>query len=130
MDPAKQGSYTFGRALLASGVISRLREEQSVTIFAPADEAFKKLPAGEWQAVLDDPQRLTQVIEYHIVEGKWTTGNLPQVTSLTTLQGSSLTIREEDAKRFTINGAFILVPDYQIKRLILHTIDTVLMPPP
>lgn len=123
------GISTFGRALLASGVITRLREEQSVTIFAPGDEAFKKLPAGQWQAILDDPQRLTQVIEYHIVEGKWTTGNLPQVSSLTTLQGGTLTVREEEGKRFTINGAFVLVPDYQIRRLILHTIDTVLMPP-
>jgi len=124
------GLSTFGRALRASGVIARLREEQSLTVFAPADEAFKKLPEGEWQAILDDPQRLTQVIEYHIVEGKWTTGNLPQVSSLTTLQGGTLTVHEEEGKRFAINGAFILVPDFQTWRLIVHTIDTVLMPPP
>ncbi|MCX6027084.1 MAG: fasciclin domain-containing protein [Chloroflexi bacterium] len=68
--------------------------------------------------------------EYHIVEGQWTTGLLPQVSSLTSLQGGLLTTHEEEAKRFTVNGEFILLPDFQIKRLVLHTIDTVLMPPP
>jgi uncharacterized surface protein with fasciclin (FAS1) repeats len=46
------------------------------------------------------------------------------------LQGGLLTIHEEEDKRFTVNGAFILLPDFQLKRLVLHTIDTVLMPPP
>jgi len=46
------------------------------------------------------------------------------------LQGGLLTIHEEEGKRFTVNGAFILLPDFQLKRLVLHTIDTVLMPPP
>ncbi len=124
------GLSTFGRAVRASGVIARLREEQSMTIFAPTDEAFTKLPEGEWQAILSDPQRLTQVIEYHIVEGMWTTGNLPQVSNLTTLQGGTLTVHEEEGKRFAINGALILEPDFQTRRLVVHTIDSVLMPPP
>jgi hypothetical protein len=37
--------------------------------------------------------------EYHIVEGQWTTGLLPQVSSLTSLQGGLLTTHEEEAKR-------------------------------
>ena len=46
------------------------------------------------------------------------------------LQGASLTVREEVGKRFAIVGAYILGSDLQIKRLILHTIDSDLMPPP
>jgi len=115
---------------MASGLVDELRDAQSVTIFAPVNEAIKRLPDGAWQAILDDPARLRQVIGYHIVEGKWTTGNLPQVTSLVSLQGGLLTIREDEGKRFSVNGAFILQPDYQIRRVVLHTIDTLLMPPP
>ena len=36
------------------------------------------------------------------VEGKRTTGNLPQVSVLTTLQGASLTVREEVGKRLAV----------------------------
>jgi uncharacterized surface protein with fasciclin (FAS1) repeats len=123
------GISIFGHALIASGTVDMLRETKRVTIFAPVDAAFQKLPAGEWQAILDNPARLKQVIEYHIVEGQWTTGNLPQVSSLTTLQGKTLTVHEEEGKLFTINGAFILLADFQHKRLVVHTIDTVLIPP-
>jgi len=124
------GLSIFGKAMIASGVVDTLRDTKSVTIFAPVDDAFMRLPEGAWQAILDDPVRLREVIEYHIVEGLWTTGALPQVSSLITLQGGLLTIHEGEGKRFTVNGAFILLPDFQLKRLVLHTIDTVLMPPP
>ncbi len=123
------GVSIFRKALVASGVIEELRDAGTLTVFAPMDEAFKKLPEGEWQAILDNPPRLRDVVLFHIVAGAWTTGALPDVSSLTSLQGSPLAIREEEGKRFTVNGVYLLFPDTQIARLVLHRIDTVLMPP-
>jgi len=41
-----------------------------VTVFAPTDAAFAKLPAGTVDALLKDIPKLTDILKYHVVKGE------------------------------------------------------------
>ena len=41
-----------------------------VPVFAPTDEAFAKLPTGTIEALLQDKEKLTEILTYHIMPGR------------------------------------------------------------
>ena len=54
----------------ATGLTSALEGTDDLTVFAPTDDAFSQLPAGTLEALLADPDRLAQILLYHVVEGE------------------------------------------------------------
>ena len=61
---------TLARALTAAGLIETLKGPGPVTVFAPTDAAFAKLPPATLTALLADKKKLTAVLTYHVVSGK------------------------------------------------------------
>src|SRR5690606_33718009 len=61
---------TLAAALGAAELVETLKGEGPFTVFAPTDEAFAKLPAGTIEALLADKESLTDILLYHVVEGK------------------------------------------------------------
>ena len=65
------GSFnTLATALKAAGLVETLKGKGPFTVFAPTDDAFKKLPAGTLEKLLADKAQLTKVLTYHVVAGK------------------------------------------------------------
>jgi len=61
------GSHnTLAAALEAAKLSSALAGDSKLTLFAPTDEAFKKLPAGTVEALLKDIPKLTNILKYHV----------------------------------------------------------------
>ncbi len=60
---------TLVTALVATDLDERLKAEGPFTLFAPTDDAFAELPAGTIERLLVDLDRLTQLLEAHVVEG-------------------------------------------------------------
>src|SRR5690349_2011659 len=60
---------TFARAVSAAGLTDELAAKGPFTVFAPTDEAFKKLPAGAYDSLLKDEGKLKAVLSYHLVSG-------------------------------------------------------------
>jgi len=61
------GSHnTLAAALAAAKLDSALAGTGKLTLFAPTDEAFSKLPAGTVDALLKDIPKLTNILKYHV----------------------------------------------------------------
>ena len=65
------GSFeTLVAALEEAGLVEALKAEGPFTVFAPTDDAFAALPEGALDELLQDPEKLTQVLLYHVVPDK------------------------------------------------------------
>lgn len=96
-------------------------------MFAPTDAAFAKLPAGTVEALLQDKERLTAVLTYHVVPGKVMASDVVKLNSANTVQGSAVSIRVMDGK-VMIDNATVVTPDVQASNGVIHVIDTVILP--
>jgi uncharacterized surface protein with fasciclin (FAS1) repeats len=60
---------SFAACVKAAGLTDALAAKGPFTIFAPTDEAFKKLPSGAYDALLKDSAKLKAILNYHVVSG-------------------------------------------------------------
>ncbi len=112
-------------AVDAAGLADFLAGEGPFTVFAPTDEAFGLL--GEID--LNDTDALTEILTYHVADGALMAADVVNMTSIETLEGSSLTIEVTDEGAF-VNGARIVQTDVVCSNGVVHIIDAVLMPLP
>lgn len=119
---------TLVAAVKAAGLVETLKGEGPYTVFAPTDEAFKKVPKETLEALLKDKKKLTAVLTYHVVPGKVTAADVVKLTSAKTVQGKELKIAVKDGK-VTVNGANVVKTNILCKNGVVHVIDTVLLPP-
>lgn len=97
-------------------------------MFAPTDGAFTTLPASTLDAVHADTDLLTTVLTYHVVAGEaLNLADLESGATLTTLQGSTLTITKDGGKTY-VNGVEIVVGDVPATNGVIHVIGGVLVP--
>ena len=61
---------TFNSAVGVAGLSTMLSADGPITVFAPTDRAFRKMPATEREALLADPARLAELIRHHVVSGR------------------------------------------------------------
>mgnify|MGYP000980423329 CR=1 FL=1 len=121
------GLGTFLRAAKAAGLQETLAGLGPLTVFAPNDAAFEKVPAATLDALLADPSKLKTVLLYHVIGSRLGSSDLA-AGPLTTAQGSTVTIGLNPAP--TINGANVVTANVSAINGIVHIIDTVLLPPP
>jgi uncharacterized surface protein with fasciclin (FAS1) repeats len=116
---------TLVAAVKAAGLVDSLKAEGPLTVFAPTDEAFAKLPEKTVEELLkpENRDKLIAVLSYHVVDGKLMLG----VQSPKTLQGQSLTIKTPGS--FEVNGANVITSDIEASNGVIHIIDSVLLPP-
>lgn len=116
----------FLSAVKAAGLTESLKNSGPYTVFAPTDEAFGKLSSEEVNALLKDKPKLTQVLTYHMVQGKILNAEV-KPGKLKTVQGSELTITSDNGK-VTVDNANVIESDKTASNGVIHAIDTVLMP--
>jgi uncharacterized surface protein with fasciclin (FAS1) repeats len=121
---------TFVAAVHTAGLDDMLRAAGPITIYAPTDEAFAKLPAGEREALLRDPARLKTVLLGHVV--KETIRMREGDTAVTSGSIGNAAGREVafglDGERQTVGGAHLLQADMRAGNGSVNTIDKVLLP--
>lgn len=122
------GSFeTLVTAVDAAGLGSTLANEGPFTVFAPTDEAFAALPAGTIDALLQNTAALTDVLLYHVVAGEVLAADVVNLTSATTLEGSTISIDASNGVK--INDAMVIQADVRASNGVIHVIDKVLLPP-
>jgi len=119
---------TLACALEAAGLVETLKGDGPFTVFAPTDEAIKKVPKEKLEALLKDKEALKAVLTYHVVSGKVMAADVVKLDSAKTVQGKSLTIEAKDGK-VKINDANVTKTDIECKNGVIHVIDAVLLPP-
>jgi len=120
---------TLVAAAKAAGLVEALSGDKPLTIFAPTDEAFAKLPKGTVESLLlpENKERLASILKYHIVAGRVYADQAVKLDSATTLQGGKLPIVVGE-KGVTIGGAKISKTDIEATNGVIHVIDSVLLP--
>ena len=125
------GSFsTLVAAVQAAGLEATLRGEGPFTVFAPTDEAFKKLPAGTVETLLkpENRDKLTAILTYHVISGKVKSGDIAgKVLDADTVNGAKLPINATNG--VTVGNATVTTADIYANNGVVHVIDTVLLPP-
>ena len=125
---ATAGTFnTLIAAAQAANLANTLANEGPFTVFAPTDDAFAALPAGTLDALLADPDALADILLYHVVAGEVLAADVVNLTTATTLQGSTVVI--DATIGVMINDANVLQTDILASNGVIHVIDKVLLPP-
>lgn len=123
---------TLVTALQATGLDEVLASEDGTfTVFAPTDEAFAALGQDTINALLGDPDTLSDILLYHVIAGS-------AVDSMTALSLAGMTVEMANGElaELTLNdgalfidGAQVVVTDIQASNGVIHVIDAVMSPP-
>ncbi|NJD10747.1 MAG: fasciclin domain-containing protein [Gemmatimonadetes bacterium] len=125
------GSFkTLLAAAEAAGLVGTLKGAGPLTVFAPTDEAFAKLPAGTVEALLQDREKLAAILSYHVVPGKVLSADVVKAgrAQPATALGPTLDVRVVDGK-VKVDAATVVAADVMASNGVIHVIDTVVLPP-
>jgi uncharacterized surface protein with fasciclin (FAS1) repeats len=123
------GSFTtLVKAVKAADLVETLKGRGPFTVFAPTDEAFAKLPAGTLESLLQNPEKLTAVLTYHVVPGKVMAADVVKLKKAKTVQGSEARIRVS-GNQVMIDEAKVVKTDIGCSNGVIHVIDSVILPP-
>jgi uncharacterized surface protein with fasciclin (FAS1) repeats len=111
-----------------AGLVGALSGKGPLTVFAPTDAAFAKVPKATLAALAKNKAELKAVLLYHVVKGDVTAAQASMRTSATTLEGASVPIRVSGATVY-VGGAKVIKADVKASNGIIHVINKVLIPP-
>ena len=120
---------TLVAAVKAAGLVDALNGEGPITVFAPTDKAFAKLPAGTVDNLLkpENKDQLVAILTYHVVPGKVMSTDLAgKKLTAKTLEGSEVKI--DASSGVMVDEASVVVADIEASNGVIHVIDTVIIP--
>lgn len=127
---SKEMFSTLVAAVQAADLVDALSGEGPLTVFAPTNDAFAKLPEGTVEDLLkpENKDKLAAILKYHVLSGKVMAGDIAEgSTDVATLEGSSVAVaKSEDG--VTVNGATVTKADVETSNGVIHVIDTVILP--
>ena len=106
-------------------VTKTLNAGAGLTVFAPTDDAFTKIDPATLDKLKTNPDLLTKVLDYHIVENQLSPSQV--VGEHTTLEGAAVDGGGSGAD-LTINNAGLVCGGIKTANATVYMIDTVLMP--
>ncbi|MGW2960815.1 fasciclin domain-containing protein [Streptomyces sp. NPDC001220] len=118
---------TLVTAVKKAGLVDTLNNAQNITVFAPTNDAFSKIPKSTLDKVLNDKAQLTKILTYHVVGQKLTPKDL-QNGSFDTLEKSKV-MTSGSGESYTVDdSAKVVCGDVKTANANVYIIDTVLMP--
>src|SRR5579859_3996639 len=67
---------TLVTAVRKAGLVDTLNSASGITVFAPDNAAFAKLPKATLTKILDNKAELTKILTYHVASGRQTPADL------------------------------------------------------
>lgn len=126
----KAGKFnTLIAAAKAAGLVETLTGHDQLTVFAPTDEAFAKLPKGTIESLLkpENRSKLADILTFHVVPGRVFAKDAFQLDSATTANGQRIDIKRQNGE-LTFNGAGLVATDIKCDNGVIHIIDAVMIP--
>lgn len=129
-----KGFSTLVAAIKAAGLVDTLKGEGPFTVFAPTDEAFKKLEKSKPGTIAmllkpENKKTLIAILTYHVVPGKVLASDvmgLKNGTKVKTVNGKTIMISNKHG--VSINKSKVVKTDIECTNGVIHVIDTVLLP--
>ena len=119
---------TLVTAVKKAGLVDTLNSASGITVFAPDNAAFAKIPAATLNSVLSNKAELTKILTYHVVAGRYTPAQLAAGTPLKTLEGGTVAPALMGST-YEVNSADVVCGNVQTANATVYIINTVLMPP-
>ena len=118
---------TLVTAVKKAGLVDTLNNAQNITVFAPTNDAFAKIPKADLDKVLADKEMLTNILTYHVVGEKLAPQALESGT-FETLQKSTLATKGS-GEDYTVNdNSKVVCGNVPTANATVYIVDTVLMP--
>ncbi|MCH2133484.1 MAG: fasciclin domain-containing protein [Phycisphaerales bacterium] len=127
----KTGQFaTLLAAAEAAGLVEALSAKGPLTVFAPTDEAFAKLPAGTVESLLkpENKDKLAAILTYHVVPGRVYSDDAIKAGTAKTLQGNPASFKS-NRDGVHVNNARVVMADIDASNGVIHVIDSVMLPP-
>jgi transforming growth factor-beta-induced protein len=125
------GSFTTLVSLLKEAdLVSTLEGKGPFTVFAPSDEAFKKVPADVLKSLSKDKTKLAGVLTYHVIAGSAVmAADVVKMDGqkVKTVNGQDLTISVKDGQ-VMVDNATVVTTDIKCTNGVIHVIDSVVLP--
>ncbi|GAA1396844.1 fasciclin domain-containing protein [Catellatospora coxensis] len=118
---------TLVTAVKQAGLVDTLNNAEAVTVFAPTNDAFAKIPKADLDKVLADKELLTKILTYHVVAGKTAPEQLAGTHK--TLEGQDLTVSGGGTDFKVNDSAKVVCGNVQTSNGTVYIVDSVLMPP-
>jgi transforming growth factor-beta-induced protein len=125
-----QGDPRFSTLVAALGeaeLVDALRGEGPMTVFAPTNDAFAKLPPDVLDAILADKARLSRLLLHHVVAGSIASEQLADHAYVDSLAGQPLFFSTEGGAK--VSGVDVTQADIGASNGILHVVDEVILVP-
>lgn len=95
------------------------------TVFAPVDDAFAQIDETTMEQLKTNPERLTDILTYHVVEGEMTPDEV--VGMQTTLNGADVDVTGS-GDELMVNGANVICGGVETANATVYLIDEVMVP--
>ena len=122
---------TLVAAVKAAGLVDTLNSAKNITVFAPDNAAFAKIPAATLKSLLANKAELTKILTYHVAGARYTPTELASGKAIKTLEGGTVTAADMSGS-YTIkaakDSASVVCGNVQTANATVYIIDTVLMP--
>ena len=118
-----QAFETAGLAELLTATDPNKPEEIAYTVFLPTNQAVAALDDG----IKTDPAKLTQILNYHIINGNVTASAL-ESGRLTSRSGQQIKVNT-NSRELLLNDRAKIIKSYRTKNGVILFIDQVLLPP-
>jgi len=121
---------TLVAGIKAAGLEDVLANAGPLTVFAPTNEAFNKLPEGVLADLLkpENKDKLAAIIKYHAAPGNYDADHIKGVMGIGQATGEKVVVEIKDGVTY-VNGAKVLA-SVKATNGYVHVIDGVLLPPP
>lgn len=132
---------TLSQGIKSADLVESLKNTDSITLFAPTNDAFSKLPEGKVSDLMQPlgKDALITLLQYHLVHGMYDVSKLRSMVAknngtleLNTLQGNKIKFTKENGNLILTDHlgetAQISRPNLTVSRNVVHGIDMVLTP--
>merc|ERR1711874_325478 len=121
---------TLLAAVKAADLVETLNGEGSFTVFAPTNEAFKKVPEEALAGLLANKEELKAVLLRHVVPSALQGKNIPPgSTALTTVGGDEISVTRDNNNLIQIQSkagsAYVVLFDVIASNGVVHAVDSV-----
>ncbi len=118
---------TLVTAVGEAGLVDTLNSQEALTVFAPTNDAFAKLPPKTLKAVLADKALLTKILTHHVIAGQLSPDQLAGKHE--TLAGDMLNVKGSgEMFKVVPDQASVICGNVPTANATVYIIDTVLMP--
>lgn len=118
---------TLARAVQVAGLVETLKGPGPLTVLAPNNAAFDKLPPGTLDGLLRNPAQLRQILSYHLAPEAVTSAEIVQVPNVRMVEGETIRVTVSGGA-VHVNDATVVQPDVEASNGAMHVIDRVLLP--